>query len=75
MFINFHNFSRGNGTSDNIIDVEIREENNKFLLFTDYAAHKYKYETVKKFANILISNTHKLLKLMRENKSDYEVLF
>ena len=75
MVIDFNDFSKGNGTSDNIIDVELRQDDDKFLLLTDYAAHKYKYETVEKFVDIFISNTHKLLRLMRENKCDSEVLF
>ncbi|MBR0233822.1 MAG: hypothetical protein IJQ99_10030 [Synergistaceae bacterium] len=75
MVIDFNDFSKGSGTSDNIIDVELRQDDDKLLFLTDYAANKYKPETIEKFADIFLDLTNKLLKLMNENKCASEVLF
>ena len=75
MVLDFNDFSKGSGASDNIIDVELRQDDDKLLFLTDYAANKYKHETIEKFADIFLDYTNKLLKLMNENKCASEVLF
>lgn len=74
MVRDFNDYSKGNGASDNIIDVELRRCNNGFLILIDYAANKYKSQTIEKFVDIFLEYTHKLLRAMKENKCD-EVLF
>lgn len=74
MVRDFNDYSKGNGASDNIIDVELRRCNNGFLILIDYAANKYKSQTIEKFVDIFLEYTHKLLRAMKEKKCD-EVLF
>ncbi len=74
MVIDFNDYSKGYGTSINTINVELRRCNDGFLILIDYAANKYKSQTVEKFVDIFLECTHKLLRAMKENKCD-EVLF
>ena len=75
MEIDFNDDSKGAGASGNVLNAEIRHNDDGFLLLCDYAAHKYKPETIEKFADVFTGCCHKLIKIMKENKCDSEVFF
>ena len=63
------------GGSDNVIDVDFSINQGHVQIVFDYAAHKYKSETIKKFSDTLIECANKLLILMKENKCGSGALF
>lgn len=67
--------TNGYNVSDNIMYTEFRNQDKQFFILFDYAAHKYKSETVDKFFDTINKCAHKLLKVMKENKCDSEAIF
>ena len=54
--------------SQNIIDVEVIESQTGIELLFDYAAHKYKKESIEKYSEIFIKSLHDILKAMKEDR-------
>ena len=73
--LEINNGSRGGGGSENIIDIDFRATEEGIRMLFDYAAHKYKPETIEKFSDVFMECFCKIIKIMRENKCDSEVLF
>lgn len=57
-----------NPYSDNILDVEIYDWGGEFELRMDYAAHRYKSESMERFADIYVRIIHRMIDA--ENETD-----
>ncbi len=50
--------------SQNILDIEIMEADHRIDLLFDYAAHRYRPESIQRFADMFVRTTHDLLSAM-----------
>ena len=60
-FVEIENKKAG---SQNILDIEIEETDHGLDLLFDYAAHRYKHESIQRFADMFVRITHDLLSKM-----------